>query len=132
MKKDEVTVNKSPGLWKLYLDDERPLALARDSFEFSSVKEFREAPWFHAKTFGQAVAHILYNGMPLCIDFDHDLGKSLSGMDLAEWIVEHDQENDVITKDFSWSIHSGNWIGAENIDGLLKNYMKNKFGTKNS
>jgi len=54
-----------------------------------------------------------------------------TGYDFAKWLVEQDMDKKIsISKSLTWSIHSGNPIGSENIDYLLKNYFKNKFQKK--
>ena len=61
------------------------------------------------------------------ISFDHDLGEGNSGYDCCKLLVEMDIENQLLSKDFSYNIHSGNIIGGNNIKWYLKNclLMKN-------
>ena len=115
-------------LWKLYLDDMRPVEFARDLYIYCDDDEKFNAPWHQAHNFGEAVALVETLGLPIQIDFDHDLGDGPTGFDFAKWLVEYDQEHDVITQDnFNWTVHSVNPEGANNIDALLKSYLKVKF-----
>lgn len=111
--KCEVSMN-----WKLYLDDIRHPSVS-DYVIAKNVKE--------AKTL------ILQKGFPTHISFDHDLGLDENGVlletgyDFAKWIVETDQSGEVIIpEDFTFTVHSANPIGAQNISGLLANYLEHK------
>ena len=46
----------------------------------------------------------------------------MSGMDCAKWLVEYCIDNNLPIP--RYNIQSANPIGKENIDMLLKNYMK--------
>lgn len=67
------------------------------------------------------------NGCPDYISFDHDLGDigTKTGKDVANWIVERDQELEgkFIPENFEFNVHSANPVGTENIEGLLKQYL---------
>lgn len=76
----------------------------------------------------EAQAIITELGWPNHIDFDHDLGKNEpSGYDFAKWIIEEDMDKDFLTEEFSFSVHSMNPVGRENIKNLLNNYLAFKF-----
>lgn len=71
------------------------------------------------------------------ISFDHDLGmdnerKVLpSGYDFAKWLVEMDMNGIIsIPKDFTFTVHSANPVGAENIRTYLCSYMEFKYNEK--
>lgn len=83
------------------------------------------------RTVDEAKKYISENGYPWYIDFDHDLGfNQPTGYDFALWLVETDMDSDWWKErdDFLWDIHSQNPIGAQNINNLLENYAKVKFG----
>lgn len=75
----------------------------------------------------EAIKYIIDNGCPQHIMFDHDLGDNVpNGKDLAQWLIDRDMDygHQFFPKGFSYSIHSQNPIGKENIDGLFKPYLK--------
>lgn len=132
----------------LWLDD------VRDPFEqiseeggswlvFSPLEKPFETIW--VKTYDEFVDYITLNGLPDGICFDHDLGKDIAlaniksgmskreakkirrnstktGKDCANWLVDYCIDNNQELP--LYNIQSANPIGKENIDGLLKNYLK--------
>ena len=87
------------------------------------------------------------NGLPDVISFDHDLAfehytpehlwvdyqlskehqdaqvyKEKTGMDCAKWLVEYCMDNKKTLPRFY--VHSANPVGADNIRGILLNYLK--------
>ncbi|MEK6886647.1 MAG: cyclic-phosphate processing receiver domain-containing protein [Nanoarchaeota archaeon] len=111
---------------KLFIDDERfpneARVLTYDPEDYDIVRTYREA------------IRYIDEHKPQHIAFDHDLGiesdgfdqygkRTLkTGYDVAKWLVGHDEvvpSKGYITKDFSFTIHSANPIGAENIKMLL-------------
>ena len=104
--------------WKLYLDDIR----------HPSVSDY-----VIAKNVEEAKTLILQKGFPTHISFDHDLGLDENGVlletgyDFAKWIVEVDQSGEVIiAMNFTFTVHSANPIGVQNISSLLANYLGHK------
>ena len=83
-----------------------------------------------------AARYNIHHFKPQFIAFDHDLGERFgggmnqSGYDIAKWMIsqELDGREEYITKDFKFSVHSANPVGKKNIEDLLNNYIKNKFG----
>ena len=82
------------------------------------------------RSYDEAVRYILKNGIPCFISFDHDLGLDIngtvakSGYDLAKWLVEKSLDGELkFPKDFSFSVHSANPIGKNNIESILHNYL---------
>jgi hypothetical protein len=128
--------------YSLFLDDIRfPAYPSSDPNDLSH--------WEICRTMQAAVDLVLARGLPQHIAFDHDLGwdtlqpiegsfliappgegkEMPSGFDFAKWLVESDLNGTInLPEDFSWSIHSSNPVGAENIQGLLKSYLKSKYG----
>ncbi len=99
---------------------------------------------FWVKSYKEFTDWITENGLPDAICFDHDLAdihykfKDLddyeklmlendqdvekTGYDCAKWLVEYCMENKL--KLPLYNIQSANPVGKENIDKLLKNYIK--------
>jgi hypothetical protein len=102
--------------YKLFLDDERNPVTPID--------------WKIARSFEEACRLFEEFGAPSFISFDHDLGQSLSGFDFAKWIVDKDQDQNFLTEDFDYYVHSQNPIGKQNIEGLLNSYLRQKFDDK--
>lgn len=93
------------------------------------------ADWHIVRSLTEAKNWILLNGFPDVISFDHDLGVAHysgdysdgeTGYDFAKWLVEYDMDTLTMPDDFSFTVHSLNPIGAENIRELLENYMRNR------
>jgi hypothetical protein len=98
---------------KLYIDDIRTpkgngYIIVRSS---ESAKEFMEN-----------------NGCPEYISFDHDLGGDDTAMIVVKWMVEKDlnSNGNFIPDDFRYNVHSANPVGAANIEGYLKSYLKTR------
>ena len=103
---------------KLYIDDIR----VPKNDGFVVVRSFEEAVEFINKF-----------GIPKYISFDHDLGCDKNGKlyktgyDFAKYLIESDLDNiATFPKNFTFNVHSANPVGKENIENLLKNYLKFK------
>lgn len=102
--------------YKLFIDDER-FPPADDPC----------ARWVIVRNLNEAQHAILTMGFPVFISWDHDLGADTpSGFDIAKWIVDYDLDYNVIPADFDFYVHSQNPVGAGNIEGLLRGYLKQK------
>jgi hypothetical protein len=75
-------------------------------------------------------------GLPDAISFDHDLAdehyrpeyswdkyEEKTGMDCAKWLVDYCMDNNKKMPEIF--VHSANPVGADNIKGLLDNYINN-------
>jgi hypothetical protein len=124
-------------VWNLFIDDIRDPCYVPDDRDYMV-----------ARNMDQAIEIIMAkNCYPTHIAFDHDLGwdtlenipgsfliaapeegKELpSGYDFAKWLVEFDMNGLYeFPKDFTWSVHSSNPVGAANINGILTSYLKHK------
>ncbi|HEY6438132.1 MAG TPA: cyclic-phosphate processing receiver domain-containing protein, partial [Ignavibacteriaceae bacterium] len=69
------------------------------------------------------------------ISFDHDLGlmhyagdysDGKTGYDFAKWLIEYDMDMNTMPSNFTFTVHSKNPIGSENIRELLNNYIQQK------
>ena len=104
---------------KLFLDDLRTVDMVYDKSEVNdfdlvrSFQEFRD--------------YILKNGLPEFISFDNDLGLDTNGevapdgYAAAKWLV-YDSGLDL--SKLTFKVHSANPVAAEQIRGLLNNYLK--------
>ncbi|MDD3773072.1 MAG: hypothetical protein PHC38_10525 [Weeksellaceae bacterium] len=102
--------------WKLYLDD---------------IRTPKDPTYIISRTAEDAQNLVLTCGVPGFISFDHDLGINndgnlhRSGYDFAKWLVEMDMDGVInIPKDFAFTVHSANPVGAKNIHEYLVNYLQ--------
>lgn len=95
--------------WKLFIDDIR-----KEDDGYTLCKSMEEA-----------VSLIEEKGFPSAISFDHDLGDNVpTGKDFANLICDKVLDKDwIIPDDFTFSVHSDNSVGAENIRSLLNNFL---------
>lgn len=125
----------------LWLDDVRN-PLEGDWLVFSPIEQPFTVKW--VKNYGAFCSYIKTNGLPDAICFDHDLGRDIAiakrnkgmskrqarrervgtptGKDAANFLVEYCMDNDLDVPPYN--IQSANPVGKDNIDGLLKGYMK--------
>jgi len=94
--------------YNLFIDDERDPVNTTDVIARSSK---------------EAIAAVEKLGWPEHISFDHDLGGDDTAMVFVRWVIERCID-EVSNIPFSWSVHSQNPIGAENIDRLLESYCR--------
>jgi hypothetical protein len=127
----------------LWLDDIRdPFANDGEWLVFSPIARPYEVSW--VKSYEEFTAWISEHGLPSAICFDHDLGldevhekgtmskRALkrhrktpdykTGYDCAKWLVDYCIDNELMPPPYG--IQSANPVGRENIDGLLKNFIK--------
>lgn len=125
----------------LWLDDCRD-PMKDDWLVFSPIERPFQTVW--VKSYAEFTDWIIIHGLPDGICFDHDLGEDVakekvsggmskrqarrekketrSGMDCAKWLVEYCLDNNL--KMPLYNIQSANPAGKENIDGLLKSFIK--------
>jgi len=131
----------------LWLDDIRNPFIGDWLLQYSPdyyYMETNEQQVVWVKTYKEFCSWITENGLPEVICFDHDLSDFQSmksgyphlmddvewpktektGMDCAHWLVNYCIDNNVDLP--QWKIQSANEVGKENIDKLLKNYLKHK------
>ena len=119
----------------LWLDDVRNPSDDNWLPLWAPVKDYNSVVW--VKSYNEFVSHILDNGLPYCICFDHDLADiyyiphltregfnyhEQTGLDCAKWLVDYcfDLGEDIPP----YRVHSANPIGAENIRQYLENAKK--------
>ena len=91
------------------------------------IREPYDNDFVVVRSYAEAVGWLRKNGCPEFISFDHDLGDEdeLSGFDIAKWMVNMDlnSKGKFIPDEFDYNVHSANPVGADNISGLLDNYL---------
>ena len=117
----------------LFLDDVRN-PIEDNWLVFSPIEQPFELTW--VKSHQEFIDWININGLPDAICFDHDLGsvsymtefgfelikEDKTGYDCAKFLVEYCMDNE---KELPlYNIQSANPVGKENIDSLLKNFIK--------
>ncbi|MDN5201962.1 hypothetical protein QQ008_11325 [Fulvivirgaceae bacterium BMA10] len=111
----------------LFLDDIRSIDMIYDK---SMENEFDIV-----RTYDEFVKYIKEKGLPAFISFDNDLGLDKDGnvapdgYAAAKWLV---YESGLDLRFLKFKVHSANPVAAEQIKGLLDNYIKhiNKESTK--
>ena len=104
---------------KLFLDDLRTVDMV---YDHSQISEFEVV-----RSYDEFVAYIKKNGLPLFISFDNDLGLdengkvAQDGYAAAKWLV---YESGLNLRNLKFKVHSANPVAAEQIRGLLNNYIK--------
>ena len=103
---------------KLFLDDLRSIDMVYDP---SMEREFDIVRTYH-----DFVQYIKANGLPDFISFDNDLGLddngevAPDGYAAAKWLV---YESELDLRNLEFKVHSANPVAAEQIKGLLTNYI---------
>lgn len=108
------------GDWSMFIDDER--VPGKDVSE--SVVIVRSSQ--EAIDFCTAV-----KSLPKNIMFDHDLGGDDTSMRFIRWMMDQLLEDPPLFKlreDFTFSVHSQNPIGSENIKSLMDQLIKHLKG----
>ena len=110
---------------KLFLDDIRTIDMV---YHTSKIPEFDIV-----RTYVEFVNYIKKNGLPSFISFDNDLGLdedgkvAPDGLAAAKWLV---YQSGLDLRDLKFKVHSANPIAAEQIRGLLTNYIKHLNATE--
>ena len=108
--------------YTLFIDDERIPALS----EAGSVIVI-------ARSSAAAISIVKELGMPQKICFDHDLGGDDTSINFLRWVVNESLDGNVkIPENFTFSVHSQNPIGAENIRANLAGFLKFHLGMENT
>jgi len=104
---------------RLFLDDVREVEMVYNSdikHEFDVVR-----------TYADFVSYIQTNGLPDFISFDNDLGLDANGevapdgYAAAQWLV---YRSELDLRNLQFRVHSANPVAAEQIRGLLTNYIR--------
>jgi len=106
-------------LKKLFLDDVRTIEMVCD--------KTMESEFDIVRTYDEFVGYIEKNGLPNYISFDNDLGLgedgkvAPDGLAAAKWLV---YKSGLDLRNLDFTVHSANPVAAEQIKGLLNNYIK--------
>lgn len=96
--------------YKLFIDDER----------FPTTDD-----WVIVRSSQEAIDCVLKNGFPSHIAFDHDLGGNDTSMKFINWLIDYMFDCELHFKhEFTWSVHSQNPVGAENIRRIMTAIVK--------
>jgi len=142
----EEPIEKYSGL--LFLDDIRN---PTDCIQYMNTKidcSIYHREWFVVRSYDEFVSWINDNGLPELISFDNDLAdehyvpkelwndydkskehqeaqeyKEKTGLECAKWLVDYCMDNNKNLP--KYIVHSQNPVGADNINGLFKSYLKN-------
>lgn len=106
-------------MWFLFLDDLR-------NPDYCIVDPEVMEHTVVARSSSEAIELIEQLGMPGHIFFDHDLGGDDTAMRLVHWLVERDIDENILKPGFTFSVHSSNPVGANNIAGTLKHRIRFK------
>ena len=105
-------------MYHLFLDDIRTPDMI---YQPKQAQEF-----IVVRSYTAFVAYIQENGLPQYISFDNDLGLDANenlapdGLTAAKWLV---YESGLDLRDLQFYVHSANPVAAEQIRGLLNNYI---------
>ena len=103
---------------KLFLDDVRTIEMVYDKSE--------EKDFDIVRTYDAFVEYIDKNGLPEFISFDNDLGLGSDGKvapdgyAAAKWLV---YKSGLDLSSLEYRVHSANPVAADQIRGLLDNYI---------
>jgi len=104
---------------KLFLDDIRTSEMIYDTTEAADFVVIRN--------YADFVKYIKQNGLPEFISFDNDLGLGENGelapdgYAAAKWLV---YESNLDLRRLRFKVHSANPVAAQQIRGLLNNYIR--------
>lgn len=62
------------------------------------------------------------------ISLDNDLGYEVEGIHILHRLINKDLDEDFLTQDIKWFVHSKNPVVASQMQSLIINYWKMKFG----
>jgi NAD+-processing family protein with receiver domain len=97
-------------MWKLFIDD---------------IRNPDDDSWVIARTSDEAIELVEQRGIPQIISFDHDLGGDDTSMRFLGWMVSRIiEKNLTLPREFCYTVHSMNPVGAENIRGLMENVLR--------
>ncbi len=104
---------------RLFLDDIRTPEMIYEQAEANDFVVVR--------SYFEFVMYIQQNGLPEFISFDNDLGQDVNGevaadgYAAAKWLV---YESELDLQNLKFEVHSANPVAAEQIRGLLNNYIQ--------
>ncbi len=89
-------------------------------------------PWVILRSSQEAIEYVKKNGMTEFVSLDHDLGGDDTIMIFLKWLIDYDLDNNgkIIPHNFDFNVHSANNVGTQNIESLLRSYLKFKNSKK--
>lgn len=108
---------------KLFLDDLRTVEMV---YPAEMIAEFDVV-----RSYVEFVRYVETKGLPPFISFDNDLGLdeggelAPDGYAAAKWLV---YESGLDLRELKFAVHSANPVAAEQIRGLLNNYLRHLRG----
>jgi hypothetical protein len=92
------------------------------------IRDPVSSSWVIARASADAIALLETRGCPFEISFDHDLGGADTAMVVVKRLIEMDLDagGHYIPNDFTFSVHSANPVGRENIARLLHSYLRHR------
>ena len=124
--------------YKLFLDDYR---IPEEVYKYKHLNIYLNDGWFIVRNYDDFKNHIINNGIPNIISFDHDLGDEhyegqtqhsiinydkyteKTGYDCAKWLIDYIIDNS-LEPPHEIYIHSMNPAGSNNIKQLWVNFYK--------
>lgn len=121
-------------MYKMFIDDERfpkgyfpKLKSFLSELSLNLINKDIFGFFIISRNYDQTVNLINQYGIPEFISFDHDLGDSKDGYEIARFMIEQDLDGKkCFPSNFSFYVHSQNPIGKENIQNILMSYMRFK------
>lgn len=110
--------------WNLFLDDERHMNDV-NWIPYHDLEKYYQGTWETARNLKEVKQLIKrHDCLPVFVSFDHDLGVTETGLDVAKYLISLDLDSDyTFSDDFDFVVHSKNPIGAGNILNLLNHYL---------
>ncbi len=73
----------------------------------------------------EAIKLVKKYGIPIVLQFDHDLGGDDTSMVFIDWLINYMLDNDLtFHKNFRFDIHSQNPVGVLNIKSKMDSFIK--------
>lgn len=80
--------------------------------------------WRIVRSSDEAIDFVKTYGIPHMISFDHDLGGNDTSMVFVDWLIIQILDGELtLPADFSFSVHSANPVGTENLSKKLSNFI---------
>lgn len=114
----------------LFVDDLRDPSFLPTAYPKFGGARFTSLPsdFKIARTVREAKEMVEVYGYPDVLCMDNDLGEGEEeGYRFVDWILEKDIEEDWMTEDFIWIVHSMNPVGSMRMAKALDNHYKRKF-----
>jgi hypothetical protein len=93
------------------------------------IDDLREPPtgtdYIVARSSTEAIGWVVLRGIPQHISFDHDLGGEDTSMVFLHWLANKVVDVELeFPEGFTYTVHSQNPVGAQNIRGFMGGLIK--------